>query len=56
MATFKKFEEIESWKMARKLTKQVYKISNKAPFSGDFALRDQIRRAAISVMSNRYQV
>ena len=26
MATFKKFEEIESWKMARELTKQVYKV------------------------------
>ncbi len=52
MATFKKFEEIESWKMARELTKQVYKVSNRAPFSRDFALRDQIRRAAISVMSN----
>jgi four helix bundle protein len=52
MATFKKFEEIESWKVARELTKQVYQVSNKAPFSRDFALRDQIRRAAISVMSN----
>jgi four helix bundle protein len=52
MATFKKFEEIESWKVARELTKQVYKVSNKATLSRDFALRDQIRRAAISVMSN----
>ncbi|MGH9907431.1 MAG: four helix bundle protein [Pyrinomonadaceae bacterium] len=52
MATFKKFEEIESWKTARKLTKEIYKVSNKAPFSKDFSLRDQIRRAAISVMSN----
>ena len=52
MATFKKFEEIESWKKARELTKEVYEVSNKAEFSRDFALRDQIRRAAISVMSN----
>lgn len=52
MATFKKFEEIESWKTARELTKKVYEVSNKAQFSKDFALRDQIRRAAISVMSN----
>ena len=51
-ATFKKFEEIESWQIARDLTKQVYKVSNRAPFSRDFALRDQIRRAAISVMVN----
>ena len=52
MATFKKFEEIDSWKKARELTKEVYGASNKAGFSEDFALRDQIRRAAISVMSN----
>ena len=32
MATFKKFEEIESWKMARELTKQVYKVSNRGHF------------------------
>ena len=52
MATFKKFEEIECWKKARELTRQVYKVSKKAPFSRDFSLRDQIRRAAVSVMSN----
>lgn len=52
MATIKKFEEIESWKKARELTKQVYRVSKKAPFSSDFSLRDQIRRAAVSVMSN----
>lgn len=52
MATIKKFEEIESWKMARELTKQVYRVSKKAQFSRDFSLRDQIRRASVSVMSN----
>jgi four helix bundle protein len=52
MATFKKFEEIEAWKKARELTKEVYKVSNRTPFSKDFSLRDQIRRATISVMSN----
>lgn len=52
MATFKKFEEIESWKKARKLTKEVYKISDRARFARDFSLRDQIRRASVSIMSN----
>ena len=52
MATFKKFEEIESWKKARKLTKRVYKISSTAAFAKDFGLRDQIRRASVSIMSN----
>ena len=52
MATFKKFEEIECWKKSRELTRRIYKASGKAAFARDFGLRDQIRRAAISVMSN----
>ncbi len=52
MATFKKFEEIESWRKARELTKGVYDVSKRPLFSKDFSLRDQIRRAAVSVMSN----
>jgi len=52
MATFKEFEEIECWKKARELTRAVYKASNKAPFSRDYGLKDQIRRATVSVMSN----
>ena len=52
MATFKKFEEIEAWKKARELTREVYRHSKVGPFSKDFALRDQIRRSAVSVMSN----
>jgi four helix bundle protein len=52
MATFKKFEEIESWKKSRELTRRVYKISSKAAFAKDFSLKDQIRRAAVSIMSN----
>jgi four helix bundle protein len=52
MATFKKFEEIECWKRARELTRHIYRISNQPAFSRDFGLKDQIRRAAVSVMSN----
>jgi four helix bundle protein len=52
MATFKKFEDIEAWKKARELTCEVYRHSKVSPFSKDFGLRDQIRRAAVSVMSN----
>ena len=52
MATFKKFEEIECWKKSRELTRRIYKASGKAAFARDFGLRDQIRRAAVSVMSN----
>lgn len=52
MATFKRFEEIESWKKARELTNRIYEVSRKAGFTRDFGLRDQIRRASVSIMSN----
>ena len=52
MSTFQSFEEIEAWQKARELTKRVYDVSDTGPFARDFGLRDQIRRAAVSVMSN----
>jgi len=52
MAGFQRFEEIEAWQMARELTRMVYAQSGKGEFKSDFALRDQIRKAAVSIMSN----
>ena len=52
MATFKSFEEIESWQKARELTREVYTVSNQGAFAKDFGLRDQIRRASVSILSN----
>jgi four helix bundle protein len=52
MATIKRFQDIEAWQKARELVKNVYSCSNDGPFARDFALRDQIRRAAISIVSN----
>ena len=52
MTKIVRFEDIESWKMARLLTKDVYLITYKNLFRKDFGLVDQIRRAAVSVMSN----
>ena len=52
MGTIRRFEEIEAWQTARLLAQQVYAMSADGPFSRDFALRDQVRRAAVSVMSN----
>lgn len=51
MAKVKRFEDLESWKKARVLTNRIYELSNSGTFSRDFALRDQMRRAAISIMS-----
>jgi four helix bundle protein len=52
MTTFQTFEEIESWQKARQLTREIYAVSGQGSFSRDFGLRDQIRRAVVSVMSN----
>ena len=52
MAKIERFEDIEAWKKARELAKEIYAISNEGLFSRDFGLRDQIRRAAVSVMAN----
>jgi four helix bundle protein len=48
----KRFEELEVWQTARKLTREVYELSNRGPFAKDYGLRDQMRRAAVSIMSN----
>jgi len=52
MATFQSFVEINAWQKARELTSQVYAISNRPSFSKDFGLRDQVRRASVSIMAN----
>ncbi len=52
MAKIKKFEEIKSWKKARMLTKQIYEVTSVGSFRRDFSLKDQIRRASVSILSN----
>ena len=47
-----KFEDIEAWKEARKLTSAVYKLTHENQFKNDFALCNQIQRASISCMAN----
>lgn len=52
MAAIQRFEEIEAWQKARELAEAVDAISSEGPFARDLGLRDQIRRAVVSVMSN----
>jgi four helix bundle protein len=47
-----RFEDLIAWQKARQLTTEIYRITNQGEFVRDFGLRDQIRRAAVSVMSN----
>jgi four helix bundle protein len=52
MATIRQFEDVLSWQKARELTRGIYSVTRRDEFSKDFALKDQIRRAAISITSN----
>jgi four helix bundle protein len=52
VAIIRRFEELEAWQTARALTKLVYELTSAGAFSRDYGLRDQIQRAAVSVMSN----
>ncbi len=52
MTTVKRFEDLRVWQSARDLVKCVYEVSGQNEFGRDFGLKDQIRRAAVSVMSN----
>jgi four helix bundle protein len=52
MTTITRFEDIEAWKTARELTVLIYRLTDQGAFARDFGLKDQIRRAAVSVMSN----
>ena len=48
----KTFEDLEVWQVSRGLVKEVYEVTGRGAFRQDFALRDQVRRAIISVNSN----
>jgi four helix bundle protein len=48
----KQFEDLIVWQKSRDLSVAIYRATNEGQFARDFGLRDQIRRAAVSVMSN----
>jgi len=52
MAKIERFEDMEIWQQARDITRTIYFHSQQGGFARDFGLRDQIRRAAVSIMSN----
>ena len=52
MPTITRFEEIEARQTARELTKSIYSLTDQDRFARDFGLKDQIRCASVSVMSN----
>lgn len=52
MSTFRRFEDIVVWQKARIVTRSVYTVTSANVFATDFGLRDQLRRASVSVMAN----
>ena len=46
------FEDLEAWQLARELVRLLYSILRRDPAARDFGLRDQLQRAAVSVMTN----
>jgi len=49
---YKKFEELPIWNKARELCQAISVLINKEEFRKDYSLRDQIWRAAGSIMDN----
>jgi len=47
-----RFEDVQSWQAGRELARLVYDATREPAFARDFGLRDQIQRAAGSVMHN----
>ncbi len=47
----KRFENLVAWQKARELTREIYRVTAVGAFAKDFGLKDQARRAAVSIMS-----
>lgn len=52
MGKINRFEDIEAWKAARKLNKDLFPLINKLEETRRFALKDQLERSAGSMMDN----
>jgi four helix bundle protein len=52
MSRVERFEDLIAWQKARELTKRIYEVTRQGDFAKDFGLKDQIQRAAVSIMSN----
>lgn len=52
MATIKYFEDLEIWQEARKLSKEIIKISEETDLKNDYKFKNQIKDSSGSVMDN----
>ncbi len=49
---YKRFEDLPVWNDTIELAVQVYALTSRPEFKGDWSLKDQIERAAVSVSNN----
>ncbi len=52
MATITRFEDLDIWKEARRLAKEIHFICIETELKNDFRFRDQIKAASGSIMDN----
>ncbi len=52
MGKIERFEDLEVWKKASDIAFEIYKLTEKGKLSSDYGLKDQLRRAAISISNN----
>lgn len=52
MAKINRFEDLEVWQLARKLSSEIFWLTQEGSFSKDFELKNQINRASGSIMDN----
>jgi four helix bundle protein len=52
MARIDRFEDLEIWKLSKDVANKIYDVTSVGKFSHDYVLRDQVRRAAVSIFSN----
>ncbi len=52
MATIKRFEDLESWQLARQLAKAIKQLTMQDNFTHEFKLKEQIKSSSGSVMDN----
>jgi four helix bundle protein len=50
--TAKNFEDLNVWKDSKTMVVAVYKTTSESQIKRDFGFRDQIQRAAVSIMNN----
>lgn len=47
-----RFEDLDCWQQARELTRSIYRLTADSKFAKDYGLKDQMRRASVSIMAN----